>query len=74
MSTRGHYKYGSKKETNKKCQNQSEGQERKHENLYLLGVPKGKKEESREAIFEKLMTKNFSDLIKDMSLHIEKAQ
>ena len=46
----------------------------KTSNSYLLGVPKGKKEESREAIFEKLMTKNFSDLIKDMSLHIEKAQ
>ena len=39
-----------------------------------LLATKGKKEESREAIFEKLMTKNFSDLIKDMSLHIEKSQ
>ena len=39
----------------------------------LLGVPKGKKENSREAIFTVLMTKNFPDLIKHMSPHIKKS-
>ena len=46
----------------------------KHNNIHVIGKPEGEEEQGVANLFEKVMTENFPNLMKEKLTQIEKAQ
>lgn len=43
-------------------------------NVYLIGISKERQDSEREAVFQKIMTENFLELMKDMNAQDKELQ
>ena len=47
----------------------------KHNNICIIGIPEGEEKEQRiENLFEKVMTKNFLNLVREKVTQVQEAQ
>ena len=47
----------------------------KHTNIQIIGVPEGEeKEQEIRNLFEKIMKESFPNLVKEIDMHVQKAQ
>lgn len=50
------------------------GRKREMSNVYLIGISKERLDSEREAVFQKIMTENFLELMKDMNAQDKELQ
>ena len=46
----------------------------KHNNIYIIRIPEGEKEQGTENLFKKILTENFSNLMRKKVTQIQEAQ